>query len=89
MASDKEIELFQAICNNDLNTVKEVIESGIDPKDAQFVIRKYSYTHNLRFFTFSCVIVIEIFPRKSVYRISGCTARGNMGKIGFPGGSEK
>ncbi len=52
MASDKEIELFQAICNNDLNTVKEVIESGIDPKDAQFVIRKYSYTHNLRFFTF-------------------------------------
>ena len=41
MLADQEVlRLFSAIYNDDLDTIKDVVQGGLDPKHVQFVIRK-------------------------------------------------
>ncbi len=44
LADDDVLQLFSAVFNNDLATLRDVVARGLDPKHVQFVIREYSLT---------------------------------------------
>ena len=46
LADEEVLRLFSAIYNNDLTTVKGIVQGGLDPKHVQFVIRKFHCNMN-------------------------------------------
>ena len=66
MLADQEVlRLFSAIYYNDLDTIKDVVQRGLDPKHVQFVIRKFFlfffYIIMLFYSSTSSWIVISMF----------------------------